>query len=95
MLWRVLGLILFLILCFVGYYRVTNSSSFKVIKAVSCMAQGMPLMGLDDDGGGSGGGGGGVSFDEFVQLENQTKIQEVQSNAMQKAISGSYDMLRR
>lgn len=43
-----------------------------------------------------GGGGltGTVSLEDFVHLENQTKVQEVQSNALSTAVAGSYEMLK-
>lgn len=40
------------------------------------------------------GNGPGVSMEEFIQLENQAKEQEVQSNALSSAVAGSYEMLR-
>lgn len=40
------------------------------------------------------GNGPGVTMEEFIQLENQAKEQEVQSNALSTAVAGSYEMLR-
>ena len=81
-----LFLVAFVIFFYYCVRCVVNSDFYQMLQ----------MMGGIDGGGGRGGGGQQpeVTMEDFIQLENQTKVQEVQSNALGTAVAGSYEMLK-